>query len=210
MSERVATITDPAITIRAEPSPLDASLCKFTVNRVIHSGGPFLFDSKEAAEGSPLAEAIFRISGIATILVAENVVSVTKNTNTSWLQLMKPIGAAIRNQLTSGAPAILSVRPTRLVDAHTDAELKRLAQELLDREINPSVASHGGKISVVDVKNADLFIAMSGGCQGCAASQLTLRQGVEVMFRRVLPQVRDIIDSTDHSAGTQPFYKNDT
>jgi Fe-S cluster biogenesis protein NfuA len=210
MSERVATITDPAITIRAEPSPLDASLCKFTVNRVIHSGGPFLFDSKEAAEGSPLAEAIFRISGIATILVAENVVSVTKNTNTSWLQLMKPIGAAIRNQLTSGAPAILSVRPTRLVDAHTDAELKRLAQELLDREINPSVASHGGKISVVDVKNADLFIAMSGGCQGCAASQLTLRQGVEVMFRRVLPQVREIIDSTDHSAGTQPFYKNDT
>jgi Fe-S cluster biogenesis protein NfuA len=210
MSERVATITDPAITIRAEPSPLDASLCKFTVNRVIHSGGPFLFDSKEAAEGSPLAEAIFRISGIATILVAENVVSVTKNTNTSWLQLMKPIGAAIRNQLTSGAPAILSLRPTRLVDAHTDAELKRLAQELLDREINPSVASHGGKISVVDVKNADLFIAMSGGCQGCAASQLTLRQGVEVMFRRVLPQVREIIDSTDHSAGTQPFYKNDT
>jgi Fe-S cluster biogenesis protein NfuA len=210
MSERVATITDPAITIRAEPSPLDASLCKFTVNRVIHSGGPFLFDSKEAAEGSPLAEAIFRISGIATILVAENVVSVTKDTNTSWLQLMKPIGAAIRNQLTSGAPAILSVRPTRLVDAHTDAELKRLAQELLDREINPSVASHGGKISVVDVKNADLFIAMSGGCQGCAASQLTLRQGVEVMFRRVLPQVREIIDSTDHSAGTQPFYKNDT
>lgn len=209
MSERVATITDPAITIRAEPSPLDASLCKFSVNRVVHSGGPFLFDSKQAAEGSPLPEALFRITGIATILVAENVVSITKDSSTSWLQLMKPIGAAIRSQLTSGAPAILSVRPTRVVDAQTDGELKRLAQELLDREINPSVASHGGKISVVDVKDGDLFIAMSGGCQGCAASQLTLRQGVEVMVRRVLPQIREIIDSTDHSAGTQPFYKSD-
>jgi len=209
MSEPVATITDPAITIRAEPSPLDPSLCKFTVNRVIQPGGPFLFDGKQAAEGSPLPQALFRIPGIATVLVAENVVSVTKDSNTSWLQLMKPVGAVIRNQLTSGAPAILSVRPTRLVDAQSDGELKRLAQELLDREINPSVASHGGKISVVDVKDGDLFIAMSGGCQGCAASQLTLRQGVEVMVRRVLPQVREIIDSTDHSAGTQPFYKND-
>jgi Fe-S cluster biogenesis protein NfuA len=209
MSDRVATVTDPAITIRAEPSPLDASLCKFTVNRVIQPGGPFLFDNKQAAEGSPLPEALFRIPGIASVLVAENVVSVTKDSNTSWLQAMKPVGAAIRNQLTSGAPAILSVRPTRLVDAHTDAELKRAAQELLDREINPSVASHGGKISVVDVKGGDLFIAMSGGCQGCAASQLTLRQGVEVMVRRVLPQIREIIDSTDHSAGTDPFYKNE-
>jgi len=202
-------VADPTISIRAEPSPLDASLCKFTVNRVVHPGGPFLFESKEAADGSPLAEALFRVAGVAAVMISDNVVSVTKDSQTSWLQLMKPIGAAIRNQLTSGVPAILQMRPSGAT-AHSDEELKKIAQDLLDREINPSVASHGGKISVVDVKNGDLFIAMSGGCQGCAASQLTLRQGVEVMVRRVLPQIREVIDSTDHSAGTQPFYPRET
>jgi len=49
---------------------------------------------------------------------------------------------------------------------------------------------------------------MSGGCQGCAASQVTLKQGVEVMVRRVVPQVRAIIDATDHSAGTRPYYRD--
>lgn len=199
-------VADPSISIRAEPSPLDASLCKFTINRVVHPGGPFLFENKEAAEGSPLAEALFKVPGVASVMISDNVVSVNRDSQTSWLQLMKPIGAAIRNQLTSGVPAILKMRPSADT-ARSDQELKKIAQELLDREINPSVASHGGKISVVDVKNGDLFISMSGGCQGCAASQLTLRQGVEVMVRRVLPQIREVIDSTDHSAGTQPFYR---
>ena len=202
-------VADPTISIRAEPSPLDASLCKFTVNRVVHAGGPFLFESKEAADGSPLAEALFKVGGVAAVMISDNVVSVTKDSRTSWLQLMKPIGAAIRNQLTSGVPAILQMRAPADT-AHSDEELKKIAQELLDREINPSVASHGGKISVVDVKDSNLFIAMSGGCQGCAASQLTLRQGVEVMVRRVLPQIREVIDSTDHSAGTRPFYPRDS
>jgi len=199
-------VADPSISIRAEPSPLDASLCKFTINRVVHPGGPFLFESKEAAEGSPLAEALFKVPGVASVMISDNVVSVNRDSQTSWLQLMKPIGAAIRNQLTSGVPAILKMRPSADT-ARSDEELKKTAQELLDREINPSVASHGGKISVVDVKDGNLFISMSGGCQGCAASQLTLRQGVEVMVRRVLPQIREVIDSTDHSAGTQPFYR---
>jgi len=199
-------VADPSISIRAEPSPLDASLCKFTINRVVHPGGPFLFESKEAAEGSPLAEALFKVPGVASVMISDNVVSVNRDSQTSWLQLMKPIGAAIRNQLTSGVPAILKMRPSADT-ARSDEELKKTAQELLDREINPAVASHGGKISVVDVKDGNLFISMSGGCQGCAASQLTLRQGVEVMVRRVLPQIREVIDSTDHSAGTQPFYR---
>ncbi len=79
---------------------------------------------------------------------------------------------------------------------------------LLDRETNPSIASHGGKISIVELKDRNLYIEMSGGCQGCAASQVTLRQGFELMVRRVAPEVVDIIDATDHASGTNPFYMN--
>ena len=79
---------------------------------------------------------------------------------------------------------------------------------MLDHETNPSIASHGGKISIGEVKDRNLYIEMSGGCQGCAASQVTLRQGFELMVRRVAPEVVDIIDATDHASGTSPFYKH--
>ena len=87
-----------------------------------------------------------------------------------------------------------------------DAEVSAALQELLDREVNRSIAAHGGRISIVDVRDGTLFIAMSGGCQGCAASQVTLRQGFEVMVRRVAPEIVDIVDTTDHAAGNTPFY----
>jgi len=196
-----------AITIRAEASQLDANTCKFTVSQSVHPGGPFFFESAERAAGSPLIERLFQIPGVATILVAENVVTVGKNQDTPWPELMKPIGAVIRNQLLSGVPTILE-RQARAASPRNDEEIRRAVEELLEREVNPSVASHGGKISVVEVKNGDLYIAMSGGCQGCAASQVTLKQGVEVMVRRVVPQVRAIIDATDHSAGTRPYYRD--
>ncbi|MGA7084611.1 MAG: NifU family protein, partial [Pseudolabrys sp.] len=89
----------------------------------------------------------------------------------------------------------------------TDGEIRACVQELLDREVNRSIASHGGKISIIDVRHGNLFIAMSGGCQGCAASSVTLRQGFEVMVRRVAPEIVDIVDTTDHAAGEKPFYQ---
>lgn len=91
--------------------------------------------------------------------------------------------------------------------ARTDGEIRAVVQELLDREVKRSIAAHGGRISIVDVRNGELFIAMGGGCQGCAASQVTLRQGFEVMVRRVAPEIVDIVDATDHAAGNKPFYR---
>ena len=89
----------------------------------------------------------------------------------------------------------------------TDGEIRACVQELLDREVNRSIASHGGKISIADVRHGNLFIVMSGGCQGCAASSVTLRQGFEVIVRRVAPEIVDIVDTTDHAAGEKPFYQ---
>lgn len=79
--------------------------------------------------------------------------------------------------------------------------------EVLDSQINPAIASHGGQIHLVDVRDTELFIEMSGGCQGCAMSRMTLRQGVERMIRQSVPEVTEIHDVTDHASGENPYFE---
>jgi Fe-S cluster biogenesis protein NfuA len=141
------------------------------------------------------------------VLVAETVVTVGKDPSVAWSALKSAIGAAIRTQLLTGVPAIFEAPHNAGARGRTDGEIRTCVQELLDREVNRSIANHGGKISIIDVRHGNLFIAMSGGCQGCAASSVTLRQGFEVMVRRVAPEIVDIVDTTDHAAGEKPFYQ---
>jgi len=198
---------DATITIRAEISVADPDTCKFTVSRTVHPGGPSFFHAKELAAGSPLVERLFTLPGVAHVLVAENVVTVGKDSDASWAALKPGIGTVIRAQLVTGVPAILEAPRTAGAWGRTDAEVRAVVQELLDRQVNRSIAAHGGQISIVDVRDRNLFVAMSGGCQGCAASQVTLRHGFEVMVRRVAPEIVDIVDTTDHAAGKKPFYE---
>ncbi len=198
---------DPTITIRAETLLADPDTFKFTVSRTVHPGGPFFFENKERAGGSPLVERLFALLGVAHVLVTENVVTVWKEPNASWSGLTAAIGSAIRTQLLTGVPAILESPHHANMGRRPDAEIRAVVQELLDREVNRSIAGHGGQISIIDVQDGNLFIAMSGGCQGCAASQVTLRQGFEVMVRGVAPEIVDIVDTTDHASGKNPFYE---
>ncbi len=198
---------DATITIRAETSVADPDTCKFTVSRTVHPGRSFFFPAKELAAGSPLPERLFALPGVAHVLVAENVVTVGKDAGASWAALKPGIGTVIRTQLATGMPAILEAPCTAGALGRADAEVRAVVHELLDQQVNPSIAKHGGKISIVDLKDRNLLIAMSGGCQGCAASKLTLRHGFEIMARRVAPEIVEIVDTTDYAAGKKPFYE---
>jgi Fe/S biogenesis protein NfuA len=79
-------------------------------------------------------------------------------------------------------------------------------RELLDQQVNPGIAAHGGVITLVDVKGTEIYLEMSGGCQGCAMSRLTLRQGVERMLRQAVPEITEVHDVTDHTSGANPYY----
>jgi Fe/S biogenesis protein NfuA len=79
-------------------------------------------------------------------------------------------------------------------------------QLILDQQVNPAIASHGGQINLVEVQGTEVFMEMTGGCQGCAMSRMTLRQGVERMIREHVPEVTQIHDVTDHGAGTDPYF----
>ena len=198
--------TVPLISIRAEVLSADPDTCKFTVSRTVHPGGPFFYDRRERATGSPLPESLFDLPGVAHVLVAENVVTVGKTPNAAWADLKAAIGAKIRAQLATGVPAILEGGNPTASWGRPDPEVRAAIQALLDSDINQGIAGHGGKISIVDYRAGKLSIAMSGGCQGCASSKVTLRQGVEVMVRKIAPEVSEIVDTTDHSAGKNPYY----
>jgi Fe-S cluster biogenesis protein NfuA len=196
----------PLIAIRAEVLLTDPNTCKFTVSQPVHPGGPFFFDRPERAAGSPLPEQLFGLPGVAHVLVSENVVTVGKVADVEWSKLKAVIGEKIRAQLLTGAPAILENISPKATWGRSDAEVRAAIQELLDGEVNRGIAGHGGNIAIVDFQDGKLRIAMSGGCQGCASSQVTLRQSVEVMVRKIAPEVVEIVDTTDHAAGMTPYY----
>ena len=81
-------------------------------------------------------------------------------------------------------------------------------QKIIDEDINPGLAMHGGNISIhdFDEEHKSLKLLMGGGCHGCASSKLTMMLGVERHFREVFPDIGDIEDVTDHIAGENPYY----
>ena len=84
----------------------------------------------------------------------------------------------------------------------------RAVQEVLDRQINPGVGTHGGMVSLVEVKDGKAYMRFGGGCQGCAAVDVTLKQGVERAVLSAVPSVSAIVDVTDHEAGANPYYQH--
>ena len=90
--------------------------------------------------------------------------------------------------------------------AGASGPLAERVQRVLEELINPRIASHGGAVEMVDLADDTLYVRMSGGCQGCAASAATLRQGVERMVKEEVPEIREIVDITDHTAGVNPYF----
>lgn len=86
--------------------------------------------------------------------------------------------------------------------------LAKAVQEVLDRQINPGVGSHGGMVTLVEVRDGAAYLRFGGGCQGCAAVDVTLKHGVEQAIRAAVPQVTAIVDATDHAAGANPYYSH--
>jgi Fe-S cluster biogenesis protein NfuA len=90
----------------------------------------------------------------------------------------------------------------------SDDAIYELVADIFERQINPGVASHGGKVELIDVQDGTVYLRMMGGCQGCGMASVTLRQGIETSLRRHIPQLQGIRDITDHASGTNPYYES--
>lgn len=80
-------------------------------------------------------------------------------------------------------------------------------QELIDDRINPGVAAHGGHVELLDVQDGTVYVRLGGGCQGCGMVDVTLRQGIEALIREEMPEIQQVVDTTDHAAGRNPYYQ---
>jgi Fe/S biogenesis protein NfuA len=87
--------------------------------------------------------------------------------------------------------------------------VSRAVQDVLDSQINPGVGTHGGMVTLVDVRDGTAFMRFGGGCQGCAAVDVTLKHGVETAVRAAVPAISAIVDVTDHDAGETPYYRHE-
>ncbi len=120
-------------------------------------------------------------------------------------------GATLDLPATGGQAGLVIRNPNRPdplagVSLELTGSIAEQVTQLLEQQINPALASHGGYASLVGVDGEKVFITMGGGCQGCAVSAMTLREGIERSIKENIPEVTDVVDATDHTAGDNPYY----
>lgn len=189
--------------IKIKAVPVDAQRCRFTVDRPVLQDRAVFFPAVGKAAGSPLAEALFALPGVATVLISHDTLTVTRTGLGEWPDLARRIGAAIRAQLQSGAPPVAEAA---LASMPGEDEIRARVQHLLETQINPAVGSHGGWVELLGVQGNNVFLQLGGGCQGCGMADVTLKQGIETLLRQEIPELGDVLDQTDHAAGRNPYY----
>jgi Fe-S cluster biogenesis protein NfuA len=121
-----------------------------------------------------------------------------------------PLASRIQDLLGAAVPEVTGVR---IVGPHAEpppaGRGERFADRIravLDAEVNPVIAAHGGRVVLVEADQGWVHIRLEGGCQGCSLAEVTIRQGIEPLLRARVPEMVGLADVTDHAAGTTPFF----
>ncbi|MBT99979.1 MAG: hypothetical protein CME14_01480 [Gemmatimonadetes bacterium] len=131
-----------------------------------------------------------------SILVKEYLVNQLEGATVDYVERINESGFEVRT---------LGLNEPKKSQDPPEGPMADRVREVLEVQVNPAIAAHGGMISLVNVEETDIFVEMSGGCQGCALSTATLRQGVERMLREAIPELTGVHDITDHSSGENPY-----
>ncbi len=175
--------------IETEGTPNPATL-KFLPGRVVMTQGTADFAAAEAAERSPLATALFDLSGVARVFLGHDFITVTKGETVDWQALKPQILGVIVEHFAAGRPVIAGEEAAADEDvAPEDAEIVSQIKELLDTRVRPAVAGDGGDIVFRGYRDGIVRLHMQGACSGCPSSRATLKHGVENMLRHYIPEV---------------------
>lgn len=180
--------------------PVGDRIRRFVADHPI-TDGTRRFTSREEAQGVPVAEAVLSVPGVLEVVLEENAVTALRSADASWDRLEEQITYAIATALHA------AVAPSTAADQNlTDDAMYDVIERIFQRDINPAVASHGGKVELIDVEDGTVVLRMMGGCQGCGMANVTLRQGIEQALHRAVPGLKGIRDITDHASGTNPYF----
>lgn len=181
-------VRDPALRIELDPSspsPLSRSYAIALVER----------------EDREKTEIAVNVDGIRVFLNLDTS-NLLSGAVVDWVEAEGSSGFAVQD------PRSRAAGPPDAADAgpRPTGPLADRVHQVLEELVNPRIAAHGGAVEMTDLKDQTLYLRMTGGCQGCAASAATLRMGVERMVRESVPEIEEIVDVTDHTAGANPYY----
>ena len=169
------------------------------------SGGEYTYDlSLKPLAAAALYDAIEHHEGLAVVIPARDFDNL-RGATIEWSNDLVSGGLRVVNPnlpAPSASPAV-GVRPP----ADLSGDVAQRVVQVLEQQINPSIAAHGGRADLVAVEDGTAYLRLSGGCQGCGMASVTLGQGIEVALREGVPEVRRVVDVTDHAAGSNPYFE---
>ena len=198
----VLTVTDPArekiLELRAQEDEPDSLGLRIEVTGV--QGVEYTYDLTfdPVAEADQTAGDVVDAQGGLPVIVPADSIDALR-------------GATLDLPTTSGQQGLVLRNPNRpdpLSGAHIELSgtVEERVRQLLDGQINPSLAMHGGFATLDRVDDDKVYVTMGGGCQGCAVSAMTLREGIARSIKESIPEVTEVIDTTDHDQGENPYF----
>jgi Fe-S cluster biogenesis protein NfuA len=181
----------------ATPNPLTL---KFVVNRPLLPNDFVDLQSKEESAGAPLAEMLFEMDGVTGVYISNNFVTITKSEDKLWHELMAPLKSSLKSYLEEEKPVFDNhfSTPERqaantITESDTDIEIR--IKGVLEKYVKPAVEMDGGSISFVEfnTETGKLTLQLQGSCSGCPSSTVTLKQGIDGLMKRFVPEVKDVV-----------------
>ena len=187
--------------VETETTPNPAAL-KFLPGRQVMPAGTREFADPEAAEASPLAQALFDTGEVTNVFLGGDFVSVTAAPGTDWSQLKPQVVSVLLDHFVSGAPlfvgggasgiAVPAEESLTVEEDPADADIVAQIHELLESRIRPAVANDGGDIVYRGYRDGIVHLQMQGACSGCPSSTATLKHGIEGLLKHYIPEVTEV------------------
>lgn len=194
-------LKSPAMFIETETTPNPASL-KFLPGKTVMAVGTREFSSPEAAQASPLAQAIFDTGDVVNVFYGWDFVTVTAAPGADWSALKPQVIAILLDHFVSEAPlfaggsaAGIAVPPEMdmaVEERAEDAEIISAINELLETRVRPAVAGDGGDIAYRGFRDGVVYLTLQGSCSGCPSSTATLKHGIEGLLKHYVPEVVEV------------------
>jgi len=207
-SEIVLSVTDAALAdvLELRTGETDPESLALWVEINGSSGGAYTYDMyfREANDTAP--DDWTRVQGELTIIVPTDSVSKMVGSVLDRNRDLLTGGMSIRNPNLPPAPPQASPAMTG-PPPDLSGDVAQRVMQVLESQVNPSIAAHGGRADLVAVDGDAVYLRLSGGCAGCGMAAVTLSQGIEVAIKESVPEIVNIVDVTDHAAGTNPYFE---
>ncbi len=187
--------------IETETTPNPASL-KFLPGQTVMQSGTREFATPEAAEASPLAQAIFDTGEVVNVFFGGDFVSVTAAPGADWSALKPQVASILLDHFVSKAPlfaggdasgiAVPGEQEMAVEDDPADADIVAQINELLETRVRPAVAGDGGDIAYRGFRDGVVYLTLQGACSGCPSSTATLKHGIEGLLKHYVPEVFEV------------------